>query len=476
MKSSSTDRATRPPETASNRHLYQVVIIGGGVVGCAVLRALSLAGLKPMMLEQGPDILSGASKANSALLHTGYDAKPGSLELACVQDGYSEYMAVHERLGLSILQTSAIMVAWTPDEADRLPAMLDLARRCGVGEVRAISRDELLKREPNLSERALGGILIPGEHVIDPWSAPLAYAYQALANGAAIRRRCRVIGGSFKEDHWCLETSCGEVRAHAVINCSGLFGDLVEAICRPSPFSIRPRKGQFLIFDKPASRLIGATILAVPNEKTKGVLLARTAFGNLLLGPTAEDQQERQFPTVDSAVMASLIRRGSKVLPALAQESVTATFAGLRPATEHSDYQIEAIAKERWITVSGIRSTGLTAALGIARHVRDLYAEHFGPIAELANPAWIRVPNLCEHRPRPYLSKDCGEIVCHCEWVTRREIEAALEGPLPARDLGGLKRRTRCMLGRCQGFYCSARIAELTAGRIDPPLATRIAS
>lgn len=472
----SADISSSPVGTAAiEAGIHDVVVIGGGVVGCAVLRAFALAGLRPLMLECGPDILNGASKANSALLHTGYDAKPGSLELACVAAGYREYLDVHERLGLSVLKTSAIMVAWTPEETALLPGILDQAQRCGVSDVRSIGRDELRWREPHLAGDALEGILIPGEHVIDPWSAPLAYALQALANGAVIRRRCGVTGGSFEEGLWRLQTSRGEVRARTVINCAGLFGDLVEAICRPSPFTIKPRKGQFLVFDKPAAGLVRATILAVPNERTKGVLLARTAFGNLLLGPTAEEREERQFPAVDSDVLASLIGRGRRILPALADHVVTATFAGLRPATEHSDYQIEAIPHRRWVTVSGIRSTGLTGSLGIARYVRELYAEHFGPVTKLAEPAWVRVPNLCEHRPRPYQAGGYGEIVCHCEGVTRGELEDALASPLPAIDLGGLKRRTRCMLGRCQGFYCSGRIAELSAGRLDPPLATGIA-
>lgn len=468
--------ATQTEPTSPGGRTHNVVVIGGGVVGCAVLRSFALAGLEPLMLERGPDILSGASKANSALLHTGYDATPGSLELACVRDGYSEYLSVRERLGLPLLQTSAIMIAWDEDEASRLPELVERARRCGVTDVRAIGRDELYQREPNLARHAVQAVLVPGEHVIDPWSAPLAYALQAQANGATIRRNSEVTGGQFVDGIWHLETTLGPVRARVVVNCSGLFGDIVEAICRPSPFEIRPRKGQFVVFDKPAFQLVSATILAVPNKRTKGVLLARTAFGNLLLGPTAEEQDDRENASVNSDVLSSLVTRGRKILPALESQTITATFAGLRPATQHSDYQIEALPERQWISVSGIRSTGLTGSLGIARHVRSLYEEHFSSIEDLPDPAWIRVPNLCEADPRPYQGADCGEIVCHCEWVTCSEIKKALTGPLPAGDIGGLRRRTRCMMGRCQGFYCSARVAEIAAGLFEPGLTTRIAS
>lgn len=448
-----------------------VAVIGGGVVGCAVLRRLALAGLAPVLLERGADILGGASKGNSAILHTGFDAPSGSLELACMRRGYRAYLEVRERLNLPLLETSALVVAWSAAQAARLPEIVQRAHGNGVADVRPMSPDELFAREPALARHATGAAAVPGEHVIDPWSAPLAYALQALANGGEIRRNCAVVGGGRVDGAWHLETTRGTLVAETVINCAGLHGDLVEAICRDSPFAVTPRKGQFVVFDKSAARLLHSTVLAVPDARTKGVLLARTAFGNLLLGPTAEDQDDRETAAVDAEVLADLIARGRAMVPALAGESVTATFAGLRPATQHKDYVIEALPTERWITVGGIRSTGLTAALGIAEHVAELYGAHFGPVATRPEPVWVRVPNLCEHRARPYRAPDCGEIVCHCEGVTRGEIAAALSGPLPAGDLGGLRRRTRCMLGRCQGFYCSGRIAELTAGRFDPPLA-----
>jgi len=451
--------------------VHSVAIIGGGVVGCAVLRRLALAGLAPVLLERGPDILGGASKGNSALLHTGFDAPPGSLELDCMRRGYRDYLEVRDELNLPLLETSALVVAWTAAQAARLPEIVERAHGNGISDVRPVSLEELFAREPALARTAAGAVLVPGEHVIDPWSAPLAYALQALANGAEIHRNCTVTGGRRVDGTWFLETTRGTIAAEVAINCAGLHGDLVEAICRGSPFAVTPRKGQFVVFDKPAARHLRCTVLAVPDARTKGVLLARTVFGNLLLGPTAEDQSDRERAEVDGAALAGLIARGQDIMPVLAGEQVTATFAGLRPATQHKDYVIEALPAERWITVGGIRSTGLTAALGIAEHVAGLYGAHFGPAEQRPEPVWVRVPNLCEERPRPYRSPDCGEIVCHCEWVTRDEIAAALSGPLPAGDLGGLRRRTRCMLGRCQGFFCAGRIAELTAGHFDPPLA-----
>lgn len=438
---------------------YDVAVIGGGVVGLAILRRLAMAGLTTALLERGTDILSGASKGNSALLHTGFDAPPRSLELACIQAGYAEYLAIRDRLNLPLAESSALVVAWTPEEEARLDAIVAKAHDNGVNDVRRIGRAELREREPHLSQTARDAVLVPGEHIIDPWSAPLAYAHQAIAHGAEIIRAAEVTGGELTSGGWKLATRAGTARARVVINAAGNFGDLVEAIARPSPFTITPRKGQFVVFDKQASRLVRAIILPVPTERTKGVVLFRTIFGNLAIGPTAEDVAEREIAACDTATLERLRAHAISLVPQLAEVGVNAIYAGLRPATQHRDYVIEVLPDRCWITVGGIRSTGLTAALGIAQHVARLYADHFGGLPAAPEPIWTPVPNLSEDRPRPYQSG--GEIVCHCEWVTRDEIETALAGPLPAGDLGGLKRRTRAMMGRCQGFNCAAHVEAL---------------
>lgn len=452
---------------------YDIAVIGGGVVGCAVLRAFALAGARVLLLERGRDILSGASKANSALLHTGYDAPRDSLELTCIRAGYRLYLEVRERLNLPLLETSALIVAWTAAEHARLGELLALAHDNGIDDAVVLEKREVLRRAPTLNPDLLGGLLLPGEHVIDPWSPPLAYALQAIANGAAVVRNCEVVGGELAGGRWRLETSRGAVGARVVVNCAGLYGDIVEAIVRAPPFRIIPRKGQFVVLDKCAAPHLRTVILPVPTESTKGVLVAPTAFGNVLIGPTAETQEDREAASLEQATLEALLRRAGEIVPALHGQPVTAAYAGLRPATEAKDYRIEALADRQWVSVAGIRSTGLTAALGIAQHVRRLYERHFGRLADIGRPVWTPVPNLAEARPRPYQEGGSGEIVCYCEWVTRGEIEAALNGPLPARDLGGLKRRTRCMMGRCQGFYCTARVVALAAGRIELPLAGR---
>ena len=447
--------------------VYDAAIIGAGVAGCAVFRELVLAGLRCVLIERDADILNGASKGNSAILHTGFDATPGTLEVACVQEGYRLYREIHSRMNLPVLETGAMVVAWTDEELAKLPGIVAQAHENGVHDVVQIDASEVRAREPSLAGDARGGVLVPGEAVIDPWSAPLAYALQGLANGGVLRRDAEVTSGALDDGVWTLNIKdAGPVQARVVLNCAGNYGDIVEAMARPSPFAIKPRKGQFVVYDKPAYDLVRSIILPVPTARTKGIVITRTAYGNLLVGPTAEDQDDRRLATVETATLEALMAAGRRMLPGLVGVDVTTSYAGLRPATQFKDYQIEAVPERRWVTVGGIRSTGLTGALGIARHVRGLYEQHFGPLAPLNDPVWPRVPNITEALPRPYAQAGRSEIICHCELVTRDEIVAALNGPLAAGSIGGLRRRTRCMMGRCQGFYCSRRVCELAPPHI----------
>jgi len=462
-----------PSQGADHNFTADVAVIGAGVVGCAVARRMALLGAKVLLLEKAADILAGASKANSALLHTGFDAPPGSLELQTMQAGYQEYLAIKDQLNLPLLETGAMVVAWTAGEQAMLEGIAGIARQNGVGDVRPLTAAEARAREPGLATHLRAALLIPGEHVIDPWSAPLAYLTQAVALGAEAFFRAEVLAGRFEGDHWHLETARGHFTARTVINCAGLYGDKVERLCLgDAHFAIRPRKGQFVVFDKAAANLLATTILPVPTERSKGVVLARTIFGNLLVGPTAEEQDCRDLAAVDKAVLSALIAKAIDMLPGLDGMQVTANYAGLRPASENKAYRIRHEPERHWITLGGIRSTGLTSALGLARHAADLLLGttlHRAPVKTQSEPT--HVPNLAEHLPRDWQVPGYGEIICHCEMVTRREIEAALKSPVPPGDFGGLRRRTRAGMGRCQGFYCGAKLARITQGHFASPLA-----
>lgn len=453
---------------------YDVVVIGGGVVGCAMVRRFTLEGARVLLLEKSPDILSGASKGNSAILHTGFDAPTASLELQCMKDGYREYLDIRSKMSLPLLETGAMVVAWNEADLHKLQGIVQQAHDNGVADVSLIDRQQVHALEPYLALNALGAARVPGEFLIDPWSAPLGYLLQALMHGAEVKFNTQVDGGRFDGQIWSLETTAGMIRGKTIINCAGLFGDVLEQkLLGQSSFSIHPRKGQFVVFDKAAARYLTNIILPVPNERTKGIVLTRTVYGNLLVGPTAEEQQDRIHAGLDSEVLQQLVDAAVERIPQLEGMPVTATYAALRPASDKKEYRVGRVEGKNWITVGGIRSTGLTAALGIAKHVFSLYQERHVPLPA-TSLQWPALPNLAEHLPRDYQRPGYGEIICHCEMVTLREIENALASALPPGDLGGLKRRTRACMGRCQGFYCGARVAELSASHLAIPLATGV--
>lgn len=506
------ENSLRRPDRADG---FDVAIVGAGVVGCALARRFSLDGARVIVLEKALDILDGASKGNSAILHSGFDAPPDTLEADCIRRGRDAYLGVYASLGLPFMPCGALVLAWNEAEAERLPSLIDKARRNGVDDVVLLDRDAIRRQEPQLSDAVHAGIRVPGEALIDAWSAPYAYLNQAVANGARLDLGCEVKGGAFDGQRWQLETSSGFVSASIVINAAGLFGDRVDKrLLGTSAFTIKPRKGQFIVYDKPAAVLAGHILLPVPNEVTKGVVVCRTAYGNLLVGPTAEEQDDRLRAPLDSDTLLGLQRRGEEILPALKDHDITASYAGLRPASESSEYRITAQADQRYVTVGGIRSTGLSAALGIAEHVAALVSTFDRPVstandsapgqqttvtvtaaaaavtsaaveteieaanANAAEPCHERAPeihvpkvaNISEWAERDWQRQGNAGIVCHCESVTRREIEQVLDGPLAPNTLAGLKRRTRVTMGRCQGFYCSAALAEMSRDRFATPM------
>lgn len=456
---------SHPP---SPEETFDVAVIGAGVVGCAIARRFTLEGAHVVVLEKAADILDGASKGNSGILHTGFDAPEGSLELSCIRAGHAEYLDIHETLNLPLLRSGALVLAWAAEEEAVLPALMDQARRNAVAGIELLSAAEVKALEPGLAGSVRAGFRVPGESIIDPWSAPHAYMLQALVNGASLLRDCEVTAGIFDGTLWRLETGRGAVKARLVVNAAGLFGDIVEErLTGKRSFHIRPRKGQFIVYDKPAAALASHILLPVPGATTKGIVVCRTAFGNLLVGPTAEDQEDRSTAALTQDALVGLQQRGEEILPALAGQQITAIYAGLRPASEVKDYRIRADAGMNYIAAGGIRSSGLSSALGIARHVFQLAAF---PPRPLADAVWPKAAAIAETGVRDWQRAGNGGIVCHCELVTRREIESAFSDALAPQCFGGLKRRTRAMMGRCQGFYCSAALARLTGGRLRHPM------
>ncbi|GAA3889876.1 NAD(P)/FAD-dependent oxidoreductase [Leifsonia kafniensis] len=446
--------------------IYDLAIIGAGVIGCALAREFSRRGHSVALLDSLADFGDGTSKANTAILHTGFDATPGTLESRLVAQGYALLLNYAQQVGIAYENTGAILVAWDTEQVATLPKLQEKARANGYLDTEIIDADAVYSALPQLGPGALGGLTVPGESIIDPWSTSLAFINDATEAGLEFLREHRVTAVRRDGGVTTVTTSAGSVQANWVINAAGLGADIVDRLFGYDRFTVTPRRGELIVFDKAARALVPKIVLPVPTSRGKGVLVAPTVFGNAMLGPTSEDLEDRSDRSTGQAGIATLLEKGRRIMPLLLNEEVTATYAGLRAAIDHPDYFVDVDAGEGYVCLGGIRSTGLTSSLALAEHVNELMVEAGLP-SRMTDGRFDskRVPNLGESFPRPYQQAELiredpayGEIVCFCERVTKGEVRDALNSPVPPGDLGGLKRRTRVMMGRCQGFYCGAAI------------------
>ncbi|MEU0968376.1 NAD(P)/FAD-dependent oxidoreductase [Streptomyces sp. NPDC005917] len=446
---------------------YDVTVVGAGVAGSAIARELARhPHLKVALAEAQDDVGQGTSKANTAILHTGFDAHPGTLEARLVREGSRLLAAYAAESGIPVEPVGALLVAWDEDQLSALPGLAQKAVRNDHHDTRPLSAAELYAREPHLGPGALGALHIPGESIICPWSTTLAYATQAVRNGVDLHLNSRVERVSRRDGVHTLTTSRGPLHTRHLVNAAGLHADTLDRLLGHRAFTVTPRRGQLIVYDKFARDLVRHILLPVPTALGKGVLVAPTVYGNVLLGPTAENLDDRTATQSTAEGLAALREKGRRILPALVNEEVTAVYAGLRAATEHDDYRISARPDQACVTVGGIRSTGLTASLAIAAQVTALLRDSGLDLKDPVDLEPVRVPNLGEAFSRPY-QQGGDVIVCHCERVTLGEIRGALAGTIPPRSLAGLRRRTRAGSGRCQGFHCGAAVRDLfeRAGR-----------
>jgi glycerol-3-phosphate dehydrogenase len=453
-----------------------VVVVGAGVVGTAIARELSRFDLRCTLVDAAPDVGTGTSKANTALLHTGFDAKPGTLEAQLVARGYGLLSQYAARVGIPVERTGAILVAWTEEERAALPGIAQRAEAVGYGAIREIPVEELYRREPHLGHGATGALEVPDEGLVCPFTTPLAFATEAVLAGCELRLNARVTqverlqGGGFR-----LETGGGSVTTRFLVNAGGLRADEIHRQLGYDGLTITPRRGELIVFDKLARPLVEHIILAVPTGTTKGVLVAPTVFGNVLLGPTAEDIADKDDTSSTARGLAYLESEGRRILPTLAAYEISAVYAGLRAASDQPDYRIS-VEPEGYACVAGIRSTGLTASMAIAEHVRDGLEDAGLVLGRRHDVPAFRMPNIGESGSRPFAQAqriaedpEYGRIACFCERVTRGEIRDALTSTVPALDLDGLRRRTRALMGRCQGFFCGAEVRAMLAAAPPRP-------
>ncbi|MEU0005358.1 FAD-dependent oxidoreductase [Streptomyces sp. NPDC006314] len=457
------------------RTAYDVAVVGAGVVGCAIARELARhPRLRITLVEAQDDVGQGTSKANTAILHTGFDATPGTLEARLVRDGHRRLSVFAAESGIPVERVGALLVAWDEEQRAALPRLAEKAEHNAYTDTRLLSVAELYAREPHLGPGALGALHVPGESVICPWTTTLAYATQAVHAGVDLHLNAAVEQAAREGHGHRLTTTRGILHTRYLVNAAGLHADTLDRRLGHEDLTVTPRRGQLLVYDTFARPLVRHILLPVPTALGKGVLVAPTVHGNVLLGPTAEDLDDKRATHSTAEGLALLRDKGRHILPALLDEEVTAVYAGLRAATEHDDYRITVHSEQAYVTVGGIRSTGLTASLAIAAHVTGLLADAGldpGPVKEL-EPVTMphlgaALPRPCEQPERVAADPEYGTLVCHCERVSRGEIRDALASTVPPRTLEGLRRRTRARAGRCQGFHCGAAVRELFERGLD---------
>ena len=455
--------------------IFDVAIIGAGVVGSAIAREFAKHDLTLCLIDATADVGEATSKSNTAILHTGFDMTPGSLEAKLVSQGYQLLKAYAGEVNIAVEKLGGLLVAWSDEEVANLPKLKEKAIANGYTECELITKEELYKLEPNLGDGALAALTVPGEWIIDPWSPIVAFATQAKLAGCEIRLNTKVLDIAVAGELITLGTNDQPITCRYLINAAGLYSDEIDKLLGISDFKVRPRRGELIVFDKLSRSLINHIILPVPSSMGKGVLVAPTVFGNIMLGPTAENLDDKTATGSTNAGLKFLMEKGRKIAPQLLGEEITAIYAGLRAATEHSDFQIKLHTvnnKQRYLTAGGIRSTGLTASMAIATYVKQLLiAAGLDTGGEKELPA-VKMNNLGEASLRSYQDEEKiaqsplhGSIICHCEKTTTQEVLDALTSPLPPTNIANLARRTRAGLGRCQGFYCHSELRKLLEKR-----------
>lgn len=442
--------------------MYDVVVVGGGVVGTAILRALSFYQLKLLLVEKQPDVCEGTSKANSGIVHTGFDAKPGSVEADCLRRSREQWPKLVEDLKIPYLPCGAIMVATNEEEKEIIEnTYIPNARANGV-EVQWVTKEELIELNPAVVPSALGGLAVPGEAICDPFWATRSFAEIAIVNGAEVSLGFGVAAIQSRQDGLtvCLENG-RQIETRYVVNAAGLWSDEISRMVGDESFAITPRKGQFLLTEEQVE--ISTIILPVPTQKSKGVLISPVVFGGFLLGPTAEDQEDKLDRSTTESGMEAVLAGCEKLVPGVRRYSSIRQFAGVRAVCSTGDFVIGPSKVEpRMIHAAGIRSTGLSASPGIAQRVVE-ELEKAG-VELTANPdAQEALPDLFAEE------QETGEIVCLCRSITKSEIVNALSRPLAPRTIDGVKRRTGATLGECQGNCCIPRILDLI-GNVSTPV------
>lgn len=454
-----------------------VVVIGGGIVGTAVLRELSKYDLKCILVEKEPDLAMGTTKANSAILHAGFDAPTGSLKAITNVRGNQLYHELEQELDLDIKWTGSLVAATTDEEMETLQELLERGKANGVEGLKILSREEVLQKEKNLTS-VKGALWAPSAGVCWPFGAALAFARCAVQNGAEVMRDCRVLG-FIKEDGRIIgvETSKGVIKTKYVVNATGVYADEIAKLAGDESFTITPRKGEYILFDKTAcSSLVFGVVFPTPTKKSKGILVCTTTHGNTFIGPNAQDMEDKEDHAVTAEGMDEIVASARKLIPNLPMGAAITEFSGLRAVSSTGDFIIGASAVAGLYNAAGMQSPGLTAAPAVAEMLAEAIVKDSGAQAKADFKAELPkkpVFNRLNWDKQAELIKEnslYGRVICRCETITEAEIVEAIHESCGARTVDGVKRRTRAGMGRCQGGFCGPRVTQILARELNIPV------
>lgn len=450
--------------------MVDVAIIGAGVIGAMAARELSKYNLSVCVLERANDAAAGASRANSGIVHAGFDAKPGTLKARFNVEGAEMMPRIAEELGVPYRQNGSLVLGYTAADQQILEQLYRQGQENGVRQLKLLSREQLRKLEPAVSGQATCALHAPTGAIICPYELTLAALGNAMDNGAEFLRNFEVTAIQETERSLTVCAADGRtVEARYVVNAAGVYADVIAGMLGDDSFSIHPRRGEYLLLDKDCGSMIKHTIFRTPTPKGKGILVSPTVDGNLLLGPTAEEQEGRDCAETTAAGLADVISQINSEVEGVPVRSVITSFAGLRAAGDTGDFIIRPYGK-RMVHAAGIESPGLSASPAIAVYIATLLREmglemekraEFQPCRRPSH--WFRELSLEEKNAYIQKNPAYGKMVCRCETVSEGEILDAIRREPRALDIDGVKRRTRSGMGRCQGGFCSPRIVELLA-------------
>lgn len=447
---------------------YDVVIIGAGVSGSAIARELSRYDLNVCVLEKEEDVCSGTSKSNSAIVHAGFDAEEGSLMAKLNVRGNEMMEELSRDLSFPFRKNGAMVVCIHPEEQEGLNVLLSRGVKNGVKGLRILSRTEALELEPNLSDDVCAALYAPTSGIVCPFQLNIAMAENACENGVDFFFFQTVQMISRKKDLWLIETDKTSFSARCVINAAGVYADVFHNMVSEQKIHIRARRGDYCLLDKAVGDYVSHTIFPQPTRLGKGILVTPTVHGNLLLGPTAVDVDDKEGTNTTADGIRSLIDGAKKNVKGIPFNQVITSFSGLRAHEDHHEFVIGEVSDAPgFIDCAGIESPGLTASPAIGEVVRDIVFNQLKPKQKsdwngtrkgILNPALL---SLEERNALIKKQPAYGRIICRCESVTEGEILDAIRRPLGATSLDGIKRRTRAGAGRCQSGFCSPRVMEI---------------